>query len=365
MRLLLFLVLSIQTFACQVPVFRYALERWQSDQFRLQLITQGAPPADLEKNLLDLQTELTSPNSSLNLTLEVLDLNKLKPNQQLAVVGLEKIQSYPTFLLHPPESWNNPSPFVFPGDQSTLQSILDSPLRHRIKNNLLQGESIVWVLIEGSDQAANEAIHQLLQQSLKRAQEEIELPDGVIQADQIGKVGDDVDLENVLRSSVPLKISFKIERLKQNDPAEQALLKILTANRPIPPGEPLVVPIFGRGRTPAPLPGSRITSERILDACKYLCGACSCQVKSGNPGYDLLIKANWQEKLQSGLVVIEKELPSVLPSLNDQSQETQSSPLHDTGNIGSSNKFLIALAILAILALGIGSFVLLKRSAKN
>ena len=362
MRLLLFLVLSIQTFACQVPVFRYALERWQSDQFRLQLITQGAPPADLEKNLLDLQTELTSPSSSLNLTLEVLDLNKLKPNQQLAVVGLEKIQSYPTFLLHPPESWNNPSPFVFPGDQSTLQSILDSPLRHRIKNNLLQGESIVWVLIEGSDQAANEAIHQLLQQSLKRAQEEIELPDGVIQADQIGKV---VDLENVLRSSVPLKISFKIERLKQNDPAEQALLKILTANRPIPPGEPLVVPIFGRGRTPAPLPGSRITSERILDACKYLCGACSCQVKSGNPGYDLLIKANWQEKLQSGLVVIEKELPSVLPSLNDQSQETQSLPLHDTGNIGSSNKFLIALAILAILALGIGSFVLLKRSAKN
>ena len=45
MRLLLFFLLSIQTFACQVPVFRYALERWQADPFRLQIISNGPPPA--------------------------------------------------------------------------------------------------------------------------------------------------------------------------------------------------------------------------------------------------------------------------------------------------------------------------------
>jgi len=218
----------------------------------------------------------------------------------------------------------------------------------------------VWILIEGSDPTANETTYKLLSDTLKTAQDKIKIPDGVIQADQVGKVGKDIELDDVLRSSIPLKISFKIERLKLNDPAEQAFLKILTANRPPLGDQPLVVPVFGRGRTPGPLPGSSITAERITTASEYLCGACSCQVKSGNPGYDLLIKANWQEKLQSGLIVIEKELPTVLPTLSEQNL-----PSHDTdaGDTSSPSQVPFLLIGIVATALLLGSFVLLRQSS--
>jgi len=309
-KLVFFLCLITQAIPCQVPVFRYALERWEADLFRLQLITQGPPPADFQPI-----------PEHLNLEFEVLDLNTLSPAQRLSVVGLERITEYPSLLLHPPENWKNPEPIVFQGSNSALQKIIDSPARQLIKDDLLGGHSTVWVVVEGTNEEANEKTYQQLQETLKKAQEKITIPEGVIQADQVGKVGDDVSLDDVLRSTIPLKISFKIDRIKRSDIAEQPFLRILTANRPSPPEEPLVVPIFGQGRTPGPLLGSSITPDAIMTACEYLCGACSCQVKSGNPGYDLLFLANWREKLNAGLVVVDKKLPDTIPTINEEGHD--------------------------------------------
>ena len=354
MRLLLFLLLSIQTFACQVPVFRYALERWQADPFRLQLISNGPPP------------ELTQIPTHLNLEFESLDLTQLTSAQQFAIVGLDQITEYPAFLLHPPESWQNPAPLVFPASESSLQKILDSPARQRIKADLLAGQSTVWVLIEGRDQSANDATFQQLEQTLKEAQSQIKIPEGIIQANQVGKVGADISLDDVLRSTIPLKISFKIERIKRDDSAEQAFLRILTANRLAPPEEPLVVPIFGRGRTPGPLLGSSITPEAILTACEYLCGACSCQVKSGNPGYDLLFQAHWQKNLQSGLIVIDKQLPSILPTLNEESSPPD--PPESSRHQSALNTYFIPIspiliAAVIVLTLIIGTILIMRKSS--
>jgi len=349
--LLIFLVVTASPLACQVPVFRYALERWQSDSFRLQLIHRGEAPA-----------ELSFEPKHLNLEFESVNLEKITPNERFSIIGLEKLTEYPAFLIHPPESWGNNEPLVFPGTKSTLESIIDSPLRQRIKDGILEGQSTVWILVEGTDQTANEAIFKLLNDTLLEAQKNIQIPEGVIQADQAGKVGEDINLDDVLRSSIPLQISFKIERVNRNDPAEQAFLRILTANRHSPSEEPLVVPVFGRGRTPGPLLGSSITAETVTTACEYLCGACSCQVKSGNPGYDLLFQTDWQEKLQSGLVVIDKSLPTILPSLNDESLPKQESPADNSSlksYVVSSPKILL-LAIPVILL--IGTIFLLKKS---
>ena len=347
-KLILFLCLITQAIPCQVPVFRYALERWEADIFRLQLITQGTPPAELQ----------TIPEH-LNLEFEALDLDTLTAAERLSIVGLERITEYPSFLLHPPDSWKNPEPIVFQGTSSDLQKIIDSPVRQLIKNDLLSGHSTVWVLVEGTDEEANERTYQQLQETLQKAQEKITIPEGVIQADQVGKVGDDISLDDVLRSTIPLKISFKIERVKRTDVNEQPFLRILTANRPSPPEEPLVVPIFGRGRTPGPLLGSTITPDTIMNACEYLCGACSCQVKSGNPGYDLLFLANWRENLNSGLVVVDKELPDTLPTLNDEN--------HDEPEVEAAlNSYLIEFPITLTIGIGliliVGTIVILKKN---
>lgn len=311
--------------ACQVPVFRYALERWQADPFRLQVIHKRPLTPAFEKALLTTSRELASNPPPVNLDLETLDVAKLSESQQLSVVGLELAEQFPAILLHPPASWGNATPLLLDGNESTLQNILHSPVRQRCIDDLLAGESAVWLLIESGDAGADQAAFNQLEAALKRAASEIQIPEGVLRPDEIDKAGNEVNLDDVLRSAIPLKISFKIERLSRSDPAEQVFIQLLTGPSGKPPDGPVIVPVFGRGRTPGPVPASAVTEERIVRACAYLCGACSCQVKSGNPGYDLLFRASWHEHLQDGLVVIEKALPP-LPGVGDLSETPAETP---------------------------------------
>lgn len=323
---LLAAVLIQSASACQVPVFRYALERWEADPFRLQVIHREPLPPALEKVLLATDGELSATPPAANLTLEVLDVTRLNETQQLSVVGLEQVQRWPAFLLHPPTSWRGAAPRVLEASEQTLQHILHSPARQRCIDGLLAGESAVWFLIESGEARADQAAFELLQRSLGRAAKEIKIPEGVFRPEDVESAGGDVNLDDVLRSSIPLKISFTIERLRRDDPAEQVFLQLLTGpSGPMPDG-PVIVPVFGRGRSPGPVSAAAVTEERIVQACAYLCGACSCQVKSGNPGYDLLFRVPWHQHLQDGLVVIERELPP-LPGIGVLSQESRSPTL--------------------------------------
>jgi hypothetical protein len=59
----------------------------------------------------------------------------------------------------------------------------------------------------------------------------------------------------------------------------------------------MVFPVFGRGRALFPLVGAGITPKNIRDAAEFLAGPCSCEVKEQNPGFDLLLKADWRDLL--------------------------------------------------------------------
>ena len=74
--------------------------------------------------------------------------------------------------------------------------------------------------------------------------------------------------------------------------------------------DPIVVPVFGRGRTYYALVGKGIRGETIEENCQFLCGACSCQVKNENPGVDLLMAVNWSDKI-GGSAMPEFVLPEL------------------------------------------------------
>ena len=57
--------------------------------------------------------------------------------------------------------------------------------------------------------------------------------------------------------------------------------------------EIMLFPIFGRGRVVPPATGEEIQPEAIREVAEFLTGPCSCEVKEMNPGYDLLLSANW------------------------------------------------------------------------
>jgi len=62
--------------------------------------------------------------------------------------------------------------------------------------------------------------------------------------------------------------------------------------------QPIAFPIFGRGRVLCALVGDEIKKENVEEICYFLVGGCSCQVKEANPGWDLLLSADWDGMLE-------------------------------------------------------------------
>ena len=94
-------------------------------------------------------------------------------------------------------------------------------------------------------------------------------------------------------------MKFSVLEIDPADEKEQFLVKLLTGFEPdsISSGESLVVPVFGRGRALEVIPAMQLDEGLIEDLTLFLCGACSCQVKERNPGFDLLMTANWEREL--------------------------------------------------------------------
>ena len=306
--------------ACQVPVFRYALERWSPDPYELVIVHQGVLPQEQQSALRHLEESLVGPNGPIvNLRHETIDLSK--ETDQLdrwkKLHGDSKVAS--AHLFYPFEAFQKESKPIWNGtfSKENVNSILDSPTRRQIVEQILEGNSAVWLFLESGNKEEDDKLLKTLQGYAVTAAKEIKIPEGVIQKsalDDPNLLLGPSDAENILESSVPLKIDFSILRLSRKNPKEAVLLGMLLhlqddlldeewANKP------MVFPAFGKGRVLPPLIGTGINEENILGDCGYLCGPCSCQVKNQNPGMDLLVKADWWTSLEGSSVIEEKELP--------------------------------------------------------
>ena len=303
------ILLTSGLLACQVPVFRFALERWPADNFRLLVASSGPVDKNLKSQLDDLQKSLETDTLPVNLELEVIDLTTLTEAQRISLPGFEHLGEEPSMVLIPPKSWQTDEPaWRGAATAENLARLLDSPARQRCADHILKGETAVWIVVECGDPEKNSRAKALLAAGLARASSLLEIPTGVVRREDLNPSIENIDLDDVLRSDIPLKISFVTETISRQDPAEAIFLPILVEPEVLRSDEPLIVPVFGRGRTPGALPASELSVERLLGACEYLCGACSCQVKQGNPGYDLLLKTDWDGRLNSAVITADSEI---------------------------------------------------------
>ena len=75
-----------------------------------------------------------------------------------------------------------------------------------------------------------------------------------------------------------------------------------------------VAPVFGRGRAATVLPARTVTGDAVAEFTAFLCGACSCQVKQLNPGFDLLLPVDWDQVLfGEGLAALPAAAEPVAP----------------------------------------------------
>ena len=304
--LLAFALLAAATaLGCQVPVFRYALERWEPGRYLVK-----APAVVSVDTLTNAEVQVTP--------------------------GIESLQ------LHYPRQLRQASAqpiWTAPMNAENLRLMLDSPMRQTLKQRLLSGQSAVWLLIESGDVAKDNAAAAVMEAGLQAAQEKLKLPDGVITQDEARDLKKLHENADILQSDLPLKIEFSTLRLSRQNQQEAALIAMLMHIEPDLVDyvkEPMVFPIFGRGRALEPMIGKGLHADNIYEAAAYLCGACSCEIKEQNPGIDLLMSADW------GVVGTDEVLPETV--------EIQAKP---EGPGASPKRWMMAAALFLLAMAGL------------
>ncbi len=295
-------------YACSVPVFRYALERWQPDMFQALVLYKGELSEEQKKSLEAF--DRSEGKDQANLELVMVDLADSPPPELLTLLEQQKETSLPRILLMPPPFGGAATP-LWSGaleDKAALASfnnIVDSPVRKKVVKRLLAGDSAVWLCIESGDKKQDDPAFAIVEEQLKKFQKEMKLPEQ-----------DPKDLEDpasqVRFEKLPVHIAFSTIRVSRSDPLEKGLISQLMKTEDDlleESDKPMVFPVFGRGRALWAYIGAGINEENLAEAAQFLIGPCSCEIKNQNPGSDLLVAADWEGSLEGLIETKDVELP--------------------------------------------------------
>jgi len=282
--------------ACNVPVFRYALERWDADLYPVLLYYNG----ELDEELFSqLQQRCAGRDSLLNASIERIDASTEQGASRAARAGIGQfpwIQVY-----YPPAS--SVRGLVWEGvfDRANVERLLDSPARTALAQRLLDGEASVWVLVKSGDGHKDRRASETLRAELERASEQLKVPETGVDID-----GNPIEVSDF--RNYPVR--FSLIEISGTDPDEILLVSMLKGSEAdlVLYDEPLAFPVYGRGRALYALVGKGINQSTIFAACQSVISWCSCEIKAQNPGIDLLVSADWSHP-RGGAMVKDEALP--------------------------------------------------------
>jgi len=282
--------------ACNVPVFRYAMERWPPDPY-LIVVYHEAGPQGAAFELL--QNGVKDPNGPANYSLKSVDVTTPEGK---AAAERRNIVEYPWGEVYYPIHSQVRSPvWSGPLTLERAKRILRSPSRSRLAQSLLRGEVAVWLLIKSGHEQKDRRALESLQTHLKHASATLRIPDTGVDVN-----GNPVGVTDF--KTYPVR--FGLMEIARGDPEEDLLVNALLKSEPDLGryDEPMAFPVFGRGRALYALVGEGIQEKNIRETCESLLAWCSCEIKAMNPGADLLISADWSRPF-GGRMVKDPELP--------------------------------------------------------
>lgn len=336
-------LLSVTTVhACNIPVFRFALDRWRPDRYELTLLHDQSL-SEQDQRLFDkLEKYADRPDCPANVNVSRVDLSR---KHDRAWDKVAKQTTLPCLVLRFPDGTDIAEPiWIGPLKDAPLRQLLDSPARREIARRIWNGASAVWVLLESGDAKKDAAALDTLKESLSRLEKSVKLPELTTSPQ-----------DKLLNPRGPkVRIEFSVLKVPRTDAGEDMLAPILLRSEDglIDRREPMVFPVFGRGIILHALVGKGITERNIASSAGFLCGACSCEVKAQNPGVDLLMTADWEtgaEPEQLRFDVPAVAVPSASDAANpDAANPDSASNLPMIRNVGLA--FLGAFVFLGVLA---------------
>ena len=274
--ILYILLLSLNSFACSVPVFRYALEYWQPDPYQIILSYNPAQTNNFPEVLAEIKKYKAN---------RTFIFKKIKSSHQNEKITLK----YPADKRIRNIVWEAPL------STQNLGNILNSPAREEFVGKILNGDSLVFLLLEGSNSKQNTKIANIILTNIPLLEKEIKLPHEYV----------DIPKEDLKIYDTNIVFKLSMMRLSRTNLQEKVFINILTKSLPesiYKQSDPIVFPVFARGRMLAALREKDINYKTLKKMCEYVAGECSCEIKSGNPGFDIFIPTGWNFEKNKSLI---------------------------------------------------------------
>lgn len=288
---------SSELWACQVPVFRYALERWTPERYPVVVVTKEPYSEDDKRKWLGDDAE----RLSVHLSIQWKSASQLSSPEERALWQKHASDVGVVFIYYPQKSQlRGGLAGVQPLQANCFRHLLTSKLRLEIANRLCEGQSAVWVVLKSGNAEKDATAIKSIEAQLRLDEQWLKLPtpeEMEIKAEVLSKV------------KVQLKVGFSVLSLDRDNPDERFLIDcLLNSESDLRSfSEPIAFPIFGRGLVLYALVGKGINGDTVRAASTFICGPCSCQAKEQNPGFDLLLNHTWDEAL--GEVFISPAIP--------------------------------------------------------
>ena len=298
--------------ACDTPVYRYAMYNWPPAPYVVFYFYWGQPAAEDEAVNRLLSDPAAGQPGTANVAMEAVDLAKC-PLARLPEPVRKAWESraelaLPVHMVFAP--WEAEL-FVGRLDEATAQAMVESPARSKTAELIDQGSAIVFLFLPGADAEENRRAEAAIKDVIDQgASGRIPVATPMDDAWGMGGPGEPPPDDGRRRDANRLELA--VVRVDRQDPAEKWLIQSLMAIEDLSKeaDQPMVFAVYGRGRAMPAYLGKGITAENLAELAAFLAGACSCTVKDQNPGFDLLVRWDWDATAD--------RLAASDPSLNPQ-----------------------------------------------
>jgi len=355
------LVSSVNIFSCSTPVFRYALERWEADDYQVAILHRGKLTKKQQNLLTKFVNKCENYNSAVNLYFDDVDLEKIPTKEIEKCLHNNIPKQLPAMIVWKPNEFSKEKPFLtLPFNENNIKKLLQSPVRKELCKRILNQDSVVWLFWGNLSKIENKKLLEQLKTNLSQINTELEK----VEAEQ-RSLHQEAGLE------LYYKYKFSVLEVDKNNKNEPILAKLLQSVTPEKlKNKPIVLPIFGRGRALVVMDAKKLNKEKIKSITTYLIADCSCQVKGDKMGLDLLLSANWQTIIDQ---IPEEEPEEIIlttlgsKQLNKKERNTQITSINNPPHTKKQSKIFITLAfivLIPLIAIILTSIILIKKTKK-
>jgi hypothetical protein len=274
--------------AASVPVFRYALERWKPDPYEGIFIYRRALSPQDQVLLQQLEKMTGNAENPLNLRFRPVEATAFGEEKLIELLKRPIPVKLPVLAIWYPEQMGKAAPFWMESVTSDgLKALVDSPMLKKLTESLIEGKSAIWIFVPSGNSSKDESTLKLLRWELNRA------------SDNLAKTPTFFSTGSKRKK---LAYNFPILTLSRSDTRERFFLNMLLHSESglgKHADEPIVFPVFGRGRMFGVMIGEQIGEKNIQAIVSYLTAPCSRESKAQHPGMDLLLSAFW-DKVATG-----------------------------------------------------------------